>query len=408
MKSTFLRLTLISFLFVLFFPYLTSAETKIFIEEYTYPASEIDSKVSCRAIALEQVKRRLQEKLGTYLESHTEVSNFQLTKDKITSLTAGIVLAEILEEKWDGKEYWLKAKIAADPNGVTKTIDDFRKDLQKTRDLERVRAKADEYLRENEQLRKELLSTKGNIEKLKKYNENIDKLRATDWYEKGSSIGVTNKEGAVEAFSKAIELNPKMAEAFVLRGTVYGHLLRHREALDDFNKAIEIIETLPSKEGISMAYSLRAIEQARINNYEKAINDSNRAIRLCPSSDGSQLSFAYVSRGYSYAMSGKNQEALLDFDKALSSAPKSEVAFIVYQYRGHVYFNMGNFKQAINDYEMHIKLSPFKAEAFVYYNLGCAYAELGNSEKAIDNTKISARLGDPRAQQVLRGVNIEW
>ena len=408
MKSTFLRLTLSSFLFVLFFPYLTSAETKIFIEEYTYQASEIDSKVSCRAIALEQVKRRLLEKLGTYLESHTEVSNFQLTKDQITSLTAGIVLAEILEEKWDGEKFWLKAKIAADPNGVTKTIDDFRKDLQKTRDLERVRAEADEYLRENEQLRKELLSTKGNIEKLKKYNENINKLMATDWYEKGSSICVTNKEGAVEAFSKAIELNPKMAEAFVFRGMTYLVLLKHREALDDFDKAIELIETLPAQEGISLAYSLRAMGHAKIKNYEKAINDSNRAIRLCPSSDGSGLSFAYVSRGYSYAMSGKNQEALVDFDKALSSAPKSEVAFIVYQSRGDVYFNMGNFKQAINDYEMHIKLSPFKAEAYVYYNLGIAYAELGNYEKSIDNAKISARLGHRAAQDDLRRMKIEW
>ena len=138
------------------------AELKTFIKEYTYQASENDSKVSCRAIALKQVKRLLLEALGTYLESHTEVSNFQLTKDRITSLTAGIVQTEILEEKWDGEKFWLKAKIAADPDGVTKTIDDFRKDLQKTRDLERVRAEADEYLRENEQLRKELLSTKGN------------------------------------------------------------------------------------------------------------------------------------------------------------------------------------------------------------------------------------------------------
>jgi tetratricopeptide (TPR) repeat protein len=384
------------------------AEIKIFEREYTYQASENDSKVSCRAIALEQVKRLLLEELGTYLESHTEVSNFQLTKDQITSLTAGIVQTEILWEKWDGEKFRLKAKIAADPNGVTKTIDDFRKDLQKTRDLGRVRAEADEYLRENEQLRKELLSAKGNIEKLKKYNENIDKLRATDWYEKGSSICVTNKEGAVEAFSKAIELNPKLAEAFVFRGTTYLVLLKHREALDDFNKAIELIETLPSKEGISLVYSLRAMGHAKIKNYEKAINDSNRAIRLCPSSDGSGLSFAYVSRGYSYAMSGKNQEALLDFDKALYSAPKSNVAILVYQYRGSVYFNMGNFKQAINDYEMHIKLFPFKAEAFVYYNLGIAYDKLFNYEKAIENVKIAARLGHLAAQDALRQMKIGW
>ena len=52
---------------------LVFAETKVFIEEYTYQASEADSKILSRAIAFEQVKRLLLEKLGTYLESETEV-----------------------------------------------------------------------------------------------------------------------------------------------------------------------------------------------------------------------------------------------------------------------------------------------------------------------------------------------
>lgn len=36
---------------------LASAENRTFIKEYTYLASNIDSKVSSRAIALEQVRR---------------------------------------------------------------------------------------------------------------------------------------------------------------------------------------------------------------------------------------------------------------------------------------------------------------------------------------------------------------
>lgn len=70
---------------------LAFAKMVTFEKEYTYQASEIDSKVSCRAIALEQVKRLLLEELGTYVESNTEVKDFQLTKDQITTLTAGSV-----------------------------------------------------------------------------------------------------------------------------------------------------------------------------------------------------------------------------------------------------------------------------------------------------------------------------
>ena len=67
------------FIFHLLSPTYVIGEVKTFIKEYTYQASENDSKVSCRAIALEQVKRLLLEELASYLESHTEVSNFQLT-----------------------------------------------------------------------------------------------------------------------------------------------------------------------------------------------------------------------------------------------------------------------------------------------------------------------------------------
>jgi len=141
---------------LLVFSSFVSAETRTFVKEYSYQASEYDSKVSCRALALEQVKRLLLEELGTYLESETEVKNFQLTKDQIVILTAGIVQAEIIDEKWDGKTYYLKAKIAADPKEVIKSIDLLRQDRQKTKELEETKKKADEALREVERLRKEL------------------------------------------------------------------------------------------------------------------------------------------------------------------------------------------------------------------------------------------------------------
>ena len=74
------------------------AEVKTFVKDYTYQASEDDSRNSSRTISLRKVKRLLLEELGTYLESETEVKDFQLTKDQITTLTAGIVQTEIIEE----------------------------------------------------------------------------------------------------------------------------------------------------------------------------------------------------------------------------------------------------------------------------------------------------------------------
>ena len=115
-----LRVTII----VLFFlPVLVMAETKTFIKEYSYQASESDSKVTSRNNALAQVKRQLLEELGSYLESHTEVKNYELNRDQIVGLTAGIVQTKILDEQWNGNVYWVKAEIKADPAAVSKAIE---------------------------------------------------------------------------------------------------------------------------------------------------------------------------------------------------------------------------------------------------------------------------------------------
>jgi len=83
---------------------------KDFIKEYTYQASELDSKNSCKAIATEELKRTLLEELGTYVESKTIVKDSQLDKDEITTLTAGIVQLVVMDEKWDGRNTGLKRR----------------------------------------------------------------------------------------------------------------------------------------------------------------------------------------------------------------------------------------------------------------------------------------------------------
>ncbi|GEM_PF-2526170 len=131
-----LKIILSSVLFSLLSGTLAVAEVVTFTKEYSYQASEFDSKVSSRNLALEQVKRLLLEELGTYLISETTVKDFQMTKDQITVFTAGIVKAEVLAEDWDGKIYYLKARVSADPKDVAKAIDDLRQDKRKTKELE--------------------------------------------------------------------------------------------------------------------------------------------------------------------------------------------------------------------------------------------------------------------------------
>lgn len=107
-----------------------SADNKVFIREYYYQASESNSKITARTKALSEVKRLLLEELGVYMESYTnyitEDKNGDVSKDffqnEIKSLSAGITETKILEENWNGIQYYIKAEIEADPTDVARKI----------------------------------------------------------------------------------------------------------------------------------------------------------------------------------------------------------------------------------------------------------------------------------------------
>ena len=303
----------IIFLSLLVFSSLVSAETKTFVKEYSYQASEYDSKVSCRALALEQVKRLLLEELGTYLESDTEVKNFQLTKDQIITLTAGIVRAEILDERWDGKTYSLKAKMEADPKDVYESIDKLYQDRQKTQELEEMRKRADEALREVEKLKKKLEIAKAGKTEQDQYNEEVNSLSATDWFQKGYSLGTAGKnQEAMEAFTKAIELNPKVVGAYFNRGAAHFRLGDYRQAIRDYDKAIELDPKY------AWAYLGRGATYDHLGDYRQAIRDYDRAIELDP-----KWAWAYLGRGVAYFSLGDYRQGLEDFKIAARLGSKT-------------------------------------------------------------------------------------
>lgn len=171
------RFIVMAVCFALLLSGVASAEMKTFIRDYTYQASEADSKQSCRVLATEQVKRLLLEELGTYLESHTEVVNSELTKDQINTLTAGIVKTSIVAEKWDGQDYWLQAKMVADPDEVARTVEKLSKDGQSVKKLEDDRRNREITMKDIDSLRKDMVVEKDNPQKVKEYNDKIQSLR---------------------------------------------------------------------------------------------------------------------------------------------------------------------------------------------------------------------------------------
>ena len=362
MKSSPMRITLFFFLIFLFIPEFLFAGTKAFIKEYRYQASEDDSRNSSRVIALREVKRLLLEELGTYLESETEVKNFQLTRDQITTFTAGIVQTEIVNEKWDGHVYWLKAKITADSDKVVQSINELRDDREKKRDLDTIRRKSDELLRENDRLRKELASMKDGDRDAQKaaYDKSIKELSAADWLEKGyAAKNSRDFKGATEAYGHAIELDPKNTMAYFARAI----LQRDKNlAMQDFNKLLAI------EPKDSESYLVRAWTYRELENRDLALQEFGKAIGAA--SGVKKEADAYYERGmfyYTHAM-GKSEDiylAIQDSSRAIELDPKDSDKYF---YRANMYISLRQPDLAVQDFNKAIEVNP--KDCFSYIGLG--------------------------------------
>jgi tetratricopeptide (TPR) repeat protein len=281
--------------------YQVMAALQTFVREYTYEAGEADSKLSSRSTALEQVKRALLEELGTYLESHTEVRNAQLTMDQITAMTAGVVQTQIMEEKWNGREYWLRAKVEADPAKVAADLENMKQNQSKMRELEELKRKADQALAENEKLKRELESAKGDQarERIQQsYTANANRLSAKDWFERGSFLtAIEDFQGAVEAYGKGLALDP----GFYNRGYACNMLGMHREAIAEYDK------TLKLEPDDYQSWFNRALSNHFIGEHHQAVADYGKAIALNPGDPQ-----AYHNRAMSHVELGEGRKAAAD------------------------------------------------------------------------------------------------
>lgn len=369
------------------------AERVTIIKEYTYLASDIDSKVSSRTIALELVKRILLEQLGILLINETEVKNYQMTKDQITTITAGIVSTEILEEQWDGRSYYIKARLIADPDEVSKTVDAIRFDKKKSKELEDSKRNAENAMKEIDQLKNELLILKADTNKQNEYAKAIGELSAADWIDKAYVFFWAGRlQEAIGAFSKAIEANPDDVDNYTRRGALYGLLKKHQLTLEDYNKVIEM------KPQLAEGYINRGRVYSFLGNNQQAVIDFNKAVEVEP-----RDAEPYNVRGFYYYQRAMYQQALKDYHRVVELDPKEALPYV---YRGSIYAKLGNNQKAIKDYDKAVKIDP--SFELVYRLRAISLKKIGNINLSIQDFKIAAKLGDDASQEILRKENIPW
>jgi tetratricopeptide (TPR) repeat protein len=186
------------------------------------------------------------------------------------------------------------------------------------------------------------------------------------YYRRGISLAtLNNQEAAIEAFDNAIIIDPDYVEA-------------HMEKIASLEKLDRINEANGAKELAASAWFVEGLSYANKRNYDKAIEDFDKAHELNPNR-GDVLYF----KGFYLAANSKHAEAIRSYDMALETSLLSEG----FRYRamiekGNSLAAQNEHGEALKSYNHAIELYPKPKEA--YYLKGVSLAALNNYKDAID------------------------
>ncbi len=147
----------------------------------------------------------------------------------------------------------------------------------------------------------------------------------------------------------------------------------------EYDKAIEACTKQINGEvavrHLEYSYSNRGAAYANSKQYDKAISDYSKAIKLNP-----EFATSYYNRAIAYTNNGQYDEAISDFNKVIELSPKDSAAYVG---RATALANKKLYDQAILDFTMAIELNPNETAA--YHNRAMVYARKKEFARAVSD-----------------------
>jgi tetratricopeptide (TPR) repeat protein len=128
-------------------------------------------------------------------------------------------------------------------------------------------------------------------------------------------------DAALLDYNRAIELRPSSADAYYNRGRLYDHQSKFREALADFNRALEL-EITPDLH--PFLFYQRGRAKFGLNQYLAAIADFNTAIEL-----DARWPHFFAFRGLAYAKIGLRRQAISDLEHFVQRSNDRDLVALV-------------------------------------------------------------------------------
>ncbi|MDR0645516.1 MAG: tetratricopeptide repeat protein [Elusimicrobiota bacterium] len=156
----------------------------------------------------------------------------------------------------------------------------------------------------------------------------------------------------IKLFTKAIEKNPRLTEAYHRRGDLYRKKGALKSAMADYTKTISLAPKNPFK------YYARALAYMDAKDYVMAADDFTKAIKL-----KSDFDAFYYNRALAYYKLERYRDALRDIAVVKN---KKKFATDIVMLEGKANFSLYNYSAARKAFERAAALDPQNAEAFFY------------------------------------------
>ncbi len=144
------------------------AEIRTITATGEYRMGDNDTRTDAKRLALQDAKRLALERAGTYLESITEVKQFQLTRDEVRQYTAGMVqvIEQATRSLMQGETMVVRVDVTCRVNAadVRDQIKQLRGNEMVKADLLRAQQESERLQQENQELRQQLASAKSKTE----------------------------------------------------------------------------------------------------------------------------------------------------------------------------------------------------------------------------------------------------
>jgi len=188
-------------------------------------------------------------------------------------------------------------------------------------------------------------------------------------------FNIEGNASARQLAEEAIALDPEYGGAYRLLGVTHFHdtwLGSSKSPKQSLAKAIELVQkAIDFDDGY--AYSVFGFLLSQIRQYDKAVAEAERGVDLNPN-----LADSHAWLGLTLILSGRYQEAILEFEKAIRLNPIPPSWYL--HNLGLAYFRTGRYEEGIRECEKAVRQKP--DSLYARLELAAVYSLSGRDEEA--------------------------